>query len=266
MAVAKAAGLGLGAAKSAISNVAAGVKTAAASHAGSGIISRAVGTAAIGGGIGAGVNAVRGDDVWEGAKRGAVMGGMASLGKSAYKGDMGRAWRHGTGQSNSDLRGMLTRGPSADAPFLSNSLSNVAGAKANAASGAKQLALPAPKGVSAAASIGETGGTGSVLPSAPSGFNSKLVRSMNKGELSNFSQSTGFLDNLSGGSVKFGRNAEAIQARGTAPRRPGPSAGIPAPSWSQFAPNTRGPKAKDVRTLEKFGRNLSLSNKVAGRQ
>lgn len=68
----------------ALKSLGSAAKSAIKSDTGQEVIGRAVRSAAIGGALGAGANTLRGGDAWEGAKRGAIMGGVGSLGKTAY--------------------------------------------------------------------------------------------------------------------------------------------------------------------------------------
>lgn len=226
MAITQAASAGLAGAKGIAKSLGAVAKTAVNTTAGGGIVSRAVGTAALTGAAGAGINAVRGEDAWEGAKTGAMLGAGASLGKSAVKGEFGK---------------ML--------------------AQTSGGAGAATGMGPDMQGkVASLMKAGKKGGS-TKLPGTPASFNSNMVRSVDKNAAASFGQSTSFLDDLSGMNIKFGKNVGAVQSPRASRLPTGRSKATP-PNWSKAAKQAGVGVAKDVKTLERFGRDMSLSQKI----
>lgn len=105
MAVGAAASSGIGTGVKTLKKWAGAAKAAAGSEVGQDVIQRAASSAVIGGAVGGGLNAIRGEDAWEGAKRGAVMVGVGSLGKSAY----GHHQSGGFDEMANKLRGKVSR-------------------------------------------------------------------------------------------------------------------------------------------------------------
>lgn len=93
-----AVGAGIGTGISQLKKAAGLVGDVVKSDAGQGVITRAASSAVIGGAAGAGLNAIRGEDMWEGAKGGAILGAGGSLAKSAY-----------TGYDNGALNGLKSK-------------------------------------------------------------------------------------------------------------------------------------------------------------